>query len=178
MALFPIALGFNAAIHPCSRVAICAEVSCAVSRVVTLRTRSWAHSCCTSSDAPHNLLLWRVFISRHCMKYGKVWQTVPGIGWGAANMRLRLGAKHYNTGNRAGYFCTNCNLNLLELEYRRDFRTLGTPHKGLHYALFKMFIFKPATVFSLTYEMLARCADFLLGTFKSLNFKIIKLQVI
>ena len=44
----------------------------------------------------------------------------------------------YNTGNRAGYSRANCNLDPLELEYWRDFRTRGTPHKGLHYALFKI----------------------------------------
>ena len=69
-----------------------------------------------------------------CMRNGKGRRTVRGIGRGAATTRSRSGAKRYNTGNRAGCFRVNCNLDPLELEYWRDFRTRGTPHKGLHYA--------------------------------------------
>ena len=60
MAPFPLALGFNAAIPPRSRVAICAEVSRAVFRAVTLCTQSRARICRTSSDAPHSLPFWHV----------------------------------------------------------------------------------------------------------------------
>ena len=38
----------------------------------------------------------------------------------------------------AGYFSANCNLDPLELEFWEDFRTHDTPHKGLHYAFFKI----------------------------------------
>ena len=58
--------------------------------------------------------------------------------WRSGAAQVSKGKKRYNTGNRAGYFCANCNLDPLELEYWRDFRTHGTPHKGLHYALFKI----------------------------------------
>ena len=114
------------------------EVSRPVSRVVTLLTLTRACIGRTSSDAPHSVPFWRVFTSRSFMKYGKVRQTVRGIGRGAADTRPSKGKKYYNTGNRAGYFHAKCYLETLQLEYFGDFQTFGTPQKGIHCALFKI----------------------------------------
>ena len=43
----------------------------------------------------------------------------------------------YNTGNRAGYFRAKCNLDPLELEYWRDFRTCDSHHQALTFAQIK-----------------------------------------
>ena len=87
---FPLALGFNAAIPPRSRVGR------------------------TLSDALHSLPFWRVFTSRSFMKYSKVRQTVRGIGRGAANTRASNGKMRCKMRNRSGYFCGKCYLEILK----------------------------------------------------------------
>ena len=68
---FPLTLGFNAAIPPCSKVQLIACVP-VLSRVLTLHNRTQVHSRRLSSDSPPSLLFWRMFTSRYCMRNGKV----------------------------------------------------------------------------------------------------------
>ena len=102
---FPLALGFNAAIPPHSRVQLiarvapcralsqvglpCPPVPAILSQVVTFCTQSQACTGCTLSVTLHSLPSLHVFTSRRCMRNSKGWQTVWGIGQGAANTHVR-----------------------------------------------------------------------------------------